>query len=84
VWYRVDYSPRTSHAEGFDELIDELNSELIIVGLVSLIDPLKPDIPDTVRYEKKKSPMHTLAVRADDFTHQDMSRCRNPLLCRDW
>ena len=72
------------HAEGFDELIDELNSELIIVGLVGLIDPLKPDIPDTVRYEKKKSPMHTLAVRADDVTHQDMSRCWNPLLCRDW
>ena len=42
------------HAEGFDELIDELNSEHIIVGLVGLIDPLKPDIPDTVRYEKKK------------------------------
>lgn len=37
------------YAEGFDELIDELNSELIIVGLVGLIDPLKPDIPDTVR-----------------------------------
>jgi sodium/potassium-transporting ATPase subunit alpha len=39
------------YGEGFDELIDELNSELIIVGLVGLIDPLKPDIPDTVRYE---------------------------------
>ncbi|KAI9507404.1 sodium-potassium ATPase [Russula earlei] len=38
-----------SYAEGFDELIDGLNSELIIVGLVGLIDPLKPDIPDTVR-----------------------------------
>jgi len=37
------------YAEGFDELIDEINSELIIVGLVGLIDPLKPDIPDTVR-----------------------------------
>ncbi|KAI0246247.1 sodium-potassium ATPase [Lactifluus subvellereus] len=37
------------YAEGFDELIDSLNSELIIVGLVGLIDPLKPDIPDTVR-----------------------------------
>jgi sodium/potassium-transporting ATPase subunit alpha len=37
------------YAEGFDELIDGLNSELIIVGLVGLIDPLKPDIPDTVR-----------------------------------
>jgi sodium/potassium-transporting ATPase subunit alpha len=37
------------YAEGFDEVIDGLNSELIIVGLVGLIDPLKPDIPDTVR-----------------------------------
>ena len=37
------------YAEGFDELIDGLNSELTIVGLVGLIDPLKPDIPDTVR-----------------------------------
>ena len=40
------------YAEDFDELIDRLNSELIIVGLVGLIDPLKPDIPDTVRYVK--------------------------------
>jgi sodium/potassium-transporting ATPase subunit alpha len=37
------------YEEDFDELVDELNSELIIVGLVGLIDPLKPDIPDTVR-----------------------------------
>jgi hypothetical protein len=40
------------YAEGFDELIDGLNSELIIVGLVGLIDPLKPDIPETVRCVK--------------------------------
>jgi sodium/potassium-transporting ATPase subunit alpha len=40
------------YAEGFDELIDRLNSELIIVGLVGLIDPLKPDIPETVRCVK--------------------------------
>ncbi|KAH9987209.1 hypothetical protein BJV77DRAFT_1026401 [Russula vinacea] len=38
-----------AYAEGFEEVIDGLNSELIIVGLVGLIDPLKPDIPDTVR-----------------------------------
>ncbi|KAI0246257.1 HAD-like domain-containing protein [Lactifluus subvellereus] len=38
-----------SYAEGFDELIDSLNSELIIVGLVGLIDTLKPDNPDTVQ-----------------------------------
>ncbi|KAI0290823.1 sodium-potassium ATPase [Russula brevipes] len=37
------------NVEGFDELVEELNSELIIVGLVGLIDPLKPDIIDTVR-----------------------------------
>jgi sodium/potassium-transporting ATPase subunit alpha len=40
------------YEEGFDELIDGLNSELIIVGLVGLIDPLKPDIPETVRCVK--------------------------------
>jgi len=37
------------YAEDFDELVDELNSELIVVGLVGLIDPLKPDITETVR-----------------------------------
>lgn len=37
------------YAEDFDELIDGLNSELIIVGFVGLFDPLKPDIPETVR-----------------------------------
>jgi len=40
------------YAEGFDELIDGLNSELVIVGLVGLTDPLKPDIPETVRCVK--------------------------------
>jgi sodium/potassium-transporting ATPase subunit alpha len=37
------------HSQAFTELIDELNSDLVIVGLVSLMDPLKPDIVDTVR-----------------------------------
>ncbi|KAF8465133.1 hypothetical protein DFH94DRAFT_698907 [Russula ochroleuca] len=37
------------YAKGREEVIDGLNLELIIVGLVGLIDPLKPDIPDTVR-----------------------------------
>ena len=32
---------------------------------------------------KKKSPIYTLAVRADDFSHQDLLRCRNPLLRHD-
>ena len=45
------------YEEGFDELIDALNSELIIVGLVGLIDPLKPDITETVRYDKERLPM---------------------------
>jgi sodium/potassium-transporting ATPase subunit alpha len=52
-------------AEGFDELIDSLNSELIIVGLVGLIDPLKPDIPDTVRYEMKILSCARCAVLSD-------------------
>jgi sodium/potassium-transporting ATPase subunit alpha len=43
------------HAEGFDELVDGLNSELIIVGLVRLIDPLKPDISETVRCETSQN-----------------------------
>ncbi|KAI9451513.1 sodium-potassium ATPase [Lactarius psammicola] len=37
------------YSEEFNELVDGLNSDLIIVGMVGLIDPLKPDIPDTVR-----------------------------------
>jgi hypothetical protein len=41
------------YAKGREEVIDGLNLELIIVGLVGLIDPLKPDIPDTVRCVKK-------------------------------
>lgn len=41
---KVDY-----HSQTFSELIDELNTELIIVGMVSLLDPLKPDIAETVK-----------------------------------
>ena len=37
------------YSEEFNALVDGLNSDLIIVGMVGLIDPLKPDIPDTVR-----------------------------------
>jgi sodium/potassium-transporting ATPase subunit alpha len=37
------------YSEEFNALVDSLNSDLIIVGMVGLIDPLKPDIPDTVR-----------------------------------
>ncbi|TDL17671.1 sodium-potassium ATPase [Rickenella mellea] len=35
-------------SDEFAELVNELNYELVIVGLVGLIDPLKPDIIDTV------------------------------------
>jgi sodium/potassium-transporting ATPase subunit alpha len=37
------------YSEEFSALVDSLNSDLIIVGMVGLIDPLKPDIRDTVR-----------------------------------
>ncbi|KAN0129017.1 sodium-potassium ATPase [Lactarius tabidus] len=37
------------YSEEFNALVDSLNSDLIIVGMVGLIDPLKPDIPETVR-----------------------------------
>jgi len=37
------------HSEEFAEYVDELNAELVIVGLVGLIDPLKPDIVQTVQ-----------------------------------
>ena len=59
------------YAEGFDELIDGLNSELIIVGLVGLIDPLKPDIPETVRCVKIK----IFSLRSD-ITSVYRSVCR--------
>ncbi|TFY54358.1 hypothetical protein EVG20_g9732, partial [Dentipellis fragilis] len=36
-------------SDAFEELVGEFNADLCIVGLVGLIDPLKPDIPDTVR-----------------------------------
>jgi sodium/potassium-transporting ATPase subunit alpha len=37
------------NSEDFSELVHDLNSELIVVGLVGLIDPLKPDIVQTVK-----------------------------------
>ena len=37
------------NSEEFSQLVHDLNSELIIVGLIGLIDPLKPDIIQTVR-----------------------------------
>ncbi|KAF8512193.1 sodium-potassium ATPase [Gautieria morchelliformis] len=36
-------------SQTFAELVEELNEDLVIVGLVGLIDPLKEDIVDTVR-----------------------------------
>ena len=38
------------NSQAFSDLVDELNEHLIIVGLVGLIDPLKEDIVDTVRW----------------------------------
>jgi sodium/potassium-transporting ATPase subunit alpha len=38
---------KNSHT--FQELVNDLNEDLVIVGLVGLIDPLKDDIVDTVR-----------------------------------
>jgi len=37
-------------SEEFSSVLDEYTSDLIIVGLVGLIDPLKPDIKNTVQY----------------------------------
>lgn len=37
------------HSEEFSALIEEYHRDLVIVGLVGLIDPLKPDIKDTVK-----------------------------------
>ena len=36
-------------SQEFTEVVEEYNRDLIIVGLVGLIDPLKPDIKHTVR-----------------------------------
>ena len=36
-------------SEEFAEVVEEYNRDLIIVGLLGLIDPLKPDIKHTVR-----------------------------------
>ena len=41
-----DADPST---EEYAELVDLLRDNLIIVGLVGLIDPLKPSIPDVVK-----------------------------------
>ena len=38
-----------TNSEEFEELVGELNSDLVVVGLVGLIDPLKHDIVETVR-----------------------------------
>ena len=72
------------YSEEFNELIDGLNSDLVIVGMVGLIDPLKPDISDTVRYAMARfSSLHMSFVPADLFP-QDMSWCWNSLLRRHW
>jgi len=37
-------------SEEFSDVLDDYVTDLIIVGLVGLIDPLKPDIKHTVQY----------------------------------
>ena len=37
------------NSQEFADVVEEYNRDLIIVGLVGLIDPLKPDIKHTVR-----------------------------------
>ena len=37
------------NSQEFAEVVEEYNRDLIVVGLVGLIDPLKPDIKHTVR-----------------------------------
>lgn len=39
----------------FADAVQEYNSDLIIVGLVGLIDPLKPDIKETVSYVSRSA-----------------------------
>ena len=41
---------KDSQSEEFGEAVDEYMSGLIVVGIVGLMDPLKPDIKHTVRY----------------------------------
>ncbi|KAI0045063.1 sodium-potassium ATPase [Auriscalpium vulgare] len=36
-------------SEEFEAFVEEATAQLVIVGLLGLIDPLKPDIPETVR-----------------------------------
>jgi sodium/potassium-transporting ATPase subunit alpha len=45
-----------TNSEEFDEALDKYISNLIIVGLVGLIDPLKPDIKHTVQYVVSSPP----------------------------
>ncbi|KAI0036987.1 sodium-potassium ATPase [Vararia minispora EC-137] len=47
----ADALPKSVAADpdAFEEIVNELNGDLVVVGLVGLIDPLKPDIPETVR-----------------------------------
>ena len=48
---REDEFPKDvdTQAEEFADLVEQFRDNLIIVGLVGLIDPLKPSIPDVVK-----------------------------------
>lgn len=41
---------KDSQSEEYGEAVDEYMTGLIVVGIVGLMDPLKPDIKHTVRY----------------------------------
>lgn len=45
-----------TNSEEFAEAVDELMNGLVFVGIVGLIDPLKPDIKHTVKYDTRIFP----------------------------
>lgn len=68
------------NTQAFTELVDELNEDLVIVGLVGLIDPLKEDIVDTVRYLYIMLLINSLS----NSFQQNMPWRRYSFLCRYW
>ena len=52
---KADEVPKSAdpQSDEFDELVESFRDNLIIVGLVGLIDPLKPSIPEVVRTCRK-------------------------------
>ena len=60
------------NSQEFAEVVEEYNRDLIIVGLVGLIDPLKPDIKHTVRFVYFSS----IVLYSSDLTIFYFSVCR--------